>query len=178
MLGTVGERYIKLVKARDMQDAEYLQEMIDYEGGNTESGQLDNYVIDTDVDNYNYTYITREEINANLQKYIQSRIGAEGVDFDPEYKILKQYGIGSVYDTGSYDRYVPFKLYPEANFLVISWPLGLLQASCNPYKANRELKGVNLGEIAQEAQAAGEIQNSMRTPRSADQKNGPSAPTG
>ena len=35
-----------------------------------------------------------------------------------------------------------------------------------------------LGEIAQEAQAAGEIQNSMRTPRSADQKNGPSAPTG
>ena len=66
MLGTIGQAYFKLVKARDMQDKEYLQEMIDYEGGNTESGQLDNYVIDTDLDNYNYTYITREELNAQL----------------------------------------------------------------------------------------------------------------
>ena len=66
MLGTIGQAYIKLVQARDMQDKEYLQEMIDYEGGNTESGQLDNYVIDTDLDNYNYTYITREELNAQL----------------------------------------------------------------------------------------------------------------
>jgi hypothetical protein len=51
---------------------------------------------------------------------------------------------------GSYDRYVPFKNFPEANFLIIAWPLGLLQASCNPFKAERSLKGVNLGEIAQE----------------------------
>jgi hypothetical protein len=34
--------------------------------------------------------------------------------------------------------------------LVIAWPLGLLQASCNPFKKDRELKGVNLGDIAQE----------------------------
>ena len=66
MLGTIGESYIKLVKARDMKDKEYLQEMIDYEGGNIESGQLDNYVIDTDVDNYEYTYKTLDEINADL----------------------------------------------------------------------------------------------------------------
>jgi hypothetical protein len=30
------------------------------------------------------------------------------------------------------------------------WPMGLVQASCNPFKKDRELKGVNLGEIAQE----------------------------
>ena len=28
--------------------------------------------------------------------------------------------------------------------------MGLVQASCNPFKKERELKGVNLGEIAQE----------------------------
>ena len=63
MLGNIGEAYIKLVKARDMQDKEYLQEMIDYEGGNIESAQLDNYVIDgTDE----YITITRDELNSKL----------------------------------------------------------------------------------------------------------------
>ena len=38
----------------------------------------------------------------------------------------------------------------DADFLVIAWPMGLVQASCNPFKGERELKGVNLGEIAQE----------------------------
>jgi hypothetical protein len=51
---------------------------------------------------------------------------------------------------GSYDRYVPFKNNPDANFLVIAWPMGLVQASCNPFKKERSLKGINLGEIAQE----------------------------
>ena len=66
MLGTIGQAYIKLVQARDMQDKEYLQEMIDYEGGNIESGQLDNYVIDVDVDDWVYTYKTLDEINEDL----------------------------------------------------------------------------------------------------------------
>jgi hypothetical protein len=70
----------------------------------------------------------------------------------PEIKdnIIVQYGGGSMMKPGSYDRYTPFKNNPEADFLVIAWPLGLLQASCNPFKKERELKGVNLGEIAQE----------------------------
>jgi hypothetical protein len=55
-----------------------------------------------------------------------------------------------MFKPGSYDRYTPFKNYPDADFLVIAWPLGLVQASCNPFKKERELKGVNLGEIAQE----------------------------
>ena len=68
---------------------------------------------------------------------------------DVEDNIIVQYGGGQM-KVGSYDRYTPFKNNPEADFLVIAWPLGLLQASCNPFKKERELKGVNLGEIAQE----------------------------
>jgi hypothetical protein len=43
------------------------------------------------------------------------------------------------------------------------WPLGLVQASCNPFKKDRELKGVNLGEIAQEVLAKWEGQLKDRT---------------
>jgi hypothetical protein len=64
--------------------------------------------------------------------------------------IIVQYGGGSMMKPGSYDRYTPFRNNPEADFLVIAWPMGLLQASCNPFKKDRELKGVNLGDIAQE----------------------------
>ena len=64
--------------------------------------------------------------------------------------IIVQYGGGSMIKPGSYDRYTPFRNNPEADFLVIAWPLGLLQASCNPFKKERQLKGVNLGDIAQE----------------------------
>lgn len=67
-----------------------------------------------------------------------------------EGNIIVQYGGGNMMNPGSYDRYTPFRNNPEADFLVIAWPLGLLQASCNPFKKERELKGVNLGEIAQE----------------------------
>jgi hypothetical protein len=83
----------------------------------------------------------------NLEDYIQKQSENSNVEYDEEYGIISQYGGGSMFKPGSYDRYVPFKLYPEANFLVITWPLGLLQASCNPFKANRELKGVDLGKM-------------------------------
>lgn len=69
---------------------------------------------------------------------------------DIQDNIIVQYGGGNMMNPGSYDRYTPFRNNPEADFLVIAWPLGLLQASCNPFKKERQLKGVNLGEIAQE----------------------------
>jgi hypothetical protein len=64
--------------------------------------------------------------------------------------IIVQYGGGYMVKPGSYDRYTPFKNNPEADFLVIAWPLGLVQASCNPFKKERQLKGVNLGEVKDE----------------------------
>ena len=74
----------------------------------------------------------------------------ENTKYDEKYGIITQYGGGSMFKAGSYDRYTPFKNNPNANFLIIVWPLGLMQSSCNPFQASRSLKGVNLGEIAQE----------------------------
>ena len=64
--------------------------------------------------------------------------------------IIVQYGGGYMVKPGSYDRYTPFENNPDADFLVIAWPLGLVQASCNPFKKERQLKGVNLGEVKDE----------------------------
>jgi hypothetical protein len=45
----------------------------------------------------------------------------------------------------------------------MAWPMGLVQASCNPFKKDRELKGVNLGEIAQEVLSKWEDQLKQKT---------------
>jgi hypothetical protein len=93
-------------------------------------------------------YTPVEKLEKNKLDYVQQ------MKSHPDVKVMDnvivQYGGGSMMQPGSYDRYTPFKNNPEADFLVIAWPLGLVQASCNPYKQDRELKGVNLGEIAQE----------------------------
>jgi hypothetical protein len=68
-----------------------------------------------------------------------------------------------MYKPGSYDRYTPFRNNPEADFLIMAWPMGLVQASCNPFKKDRELKGVNLGEIAQEVLSKWEPQLKEKT---------------
>jgi hypothetical protein len=68
-----------------------------------------------------------------------------------------------MFKPGSYDRYTPFRNNPEADFLIMAWPMGLVQASCNPFKKERELKGVNLGEIAQEVLIKWEDQLRQRT---------------
>jgi len=95
-------------------------------------------------------YATPDLMTANLEKYIKSQKGSDKVKYLEDHGIIAQYGGGALFKPGSYDRYVPFKNYPDANFLVIVWPLGLMQSSCNPFKKDRSLKGVNLGEIAQE----------------------------
>ena len=93
-------------------------------------------------------YATPEEMLQNQTDYIERQKTSEKVKY--EDGIISQYGGGYLMKPGSYDRYVPFKNHPDANFFVIAWPMGLVQASCNPFKEERSLKGVNLGEIAQE----------------------------
>jgi putative chitinase len=93
-------------------------------------------------------YASPEEMASNQEKYIKSQ--KESPKVQNIDGIIVQYGGGSMFKPGSYDRYTPFKNNPEADFLVIAWPMGLVQASCNPFKKERELKGVNLGEISQE----------------------------
>lgn len=93
-------------------------------------------------------YTKIPELEKNKEEYIKQMKTSPNVKV--EGNIIVQYGGGNMMKPGSYDRYTPFKNNPEADFIVIAWPLGLVQASCNPYKKERELKGVNLGEIAQE----------------------------
>ena len=106
------------------------------------------------------TWMTRtnaakpEELQKNAEDYKTKMKGFPRVNDN----IIFQYGGGSMFKPGSYDRYTPFRNNPEADFLIMAWPLGLLQVSCNPFKKDRELKGVNLGEIAQEVLAKWEGQ--------------------
>ncbi len=56
---------------------------------------------------------------------------------------IVQYGAGNM--RYAYDRYTPFKTWPNAQFIVIAWPMGLVQVSKNPF-----IKGevpVHLGEL-------------------------------
>ena len=75
-----------------------------------------------------------------------------GVNYDEDYKIITQYGGGNLFKPGSYDRYVPYKNFPDSEFLCIVWPMGLLQVSCNPFN-EKKLKDINLGAIAKEVLA-------------------------
>jgi hypothetical protein len=103
---------------------------------------------------------TPEELQANKEKYISTMETYPGMKY--EDGIIIQYGGGSMIKPGSYDRYTPFKNNPEADFLVMAWPMGLVQVSCNPFKHHRELKGVHLGELAQEVLATWESQLKSR----------------
>jgi hypothetical protein len=75
-----------------------------------------------------------------------------GVNYDEDYRIITQYGGGSLFKPGSYDRYVPFKNFPGSEFFCIVWPMGLIQVSCNPFK-KKSLEDINLGMIAKEVLA-------------------------
>lgn len=115
---------------------------------------------DRSLKNYNKKskLSTPEELTNNLMNYIETRkrkiidresgeeVKHPDIDFDENYKILKQYGIGRVFDPGSYDRYVVFKNFPDAEFVCTIFPMGLIQVSCNPFKEKR-LKSINLGDI-------------------------------
>jgi len=94
-------------------------------------------------------YVSPEVMSQHAKNYAETMKTSENVKYDPITGVITQYGGGSLFKPGAYDRYVPFKNFPDANFIIIAWPLGLLQSSCNPFKTERSLKGVNLGEIAQ-----------------------------
>lgn len=92
-------------------------------------------------------YANLDQLIKNQESYIQSRAN-KGVTY--EDGIISQYGLGPTMKSGGYDRYTPFINYPDADFLVTGLPMGMVQASCNPYKKERALKGVDLGEIKNE----------------------------
>lgn len=115
----------------------YIERMKNYKFIETDSGDT----IEYDPNNKQHQYKSQQ--GAKI---------AKGVHFDEKYKIISQYGGGSMIKPGSYDRYVPFKNNPAADFICIVWPMGLVQVSCNPFK-EKKLKDINLGEIAKEVLA-------------------------
>ncbi|MCK5788640.1 MAG: hypothetical protein KAH32_06565, partial [Chlamydiia bacterium] len=57
---------------------------------------------------------------------------------------IVQYGGGGMFN--GYDRYTPFKNSPDADFIIITWPMGLVQCSKNPFKTAKN--SYHLGDIA------------------------------
>jgi hypothetical protein len=96
----------------------------------------------------NHTSETPQSLQKNAEDYAQSMKTYPNLVVDDT--IIYQYGGGNMFKAGSFDRYTPFRNNPEADFLVMVWPMGLVQVSCNPFKGDRKLKGVNLRDIAQE----------------------------
>ena len=98
------------------------------------------------------------QLNSNLYSYIESRkpyqynngvaIKNKEIDYDPISKIVKQYDIGEIYKTGSYDRYVVFRNFPESNWVCTIYKMGLIQIACNPFKD--KLANINLGALTKE----------------------------
>ena len=105
-------------------------------------------------------YANVSQLEKNKETYVQTMKTHPNVQVVGN--IIKQYGGGSMVKPGSYDRYTPFRNNPEADFIVIAWPMGLVQASCNPFKESRALKGVNLGEIKDEVLSKWESQLKSR----------------
>jgi hypothetical protein len=89
-----------------------------------------------------------QELLENQIHYIENRKTDKDIDVDD--KIIFQYGIGYSKPTGSYDRYTPFINNPDGDFLITAFPMGMVQVSCNPFKTDRALKGINLGKIKDE----------------------------
>lgn len=89
-------------------------------------------------------YATPAEIKMNQQDYVLAQKKSKNVDIVGN--IIVQYGGGVMIKPGSYDRYTPFKNNPDADFLCIAWPVGLVQLTKNPFK--KSTNPYHLGNIA------------------------------
>lgn len=97
-----------------------------------------------------------QDLERNKEDYVRLQKISPNVNVDS--KVISQYDGGNMMRPGSYDRFTPFRNNPDADFLVIAWKMGIVQASCNPFKKERALKGINLGEVKDEVLAKWESQ--------------------
>ena len=92
-------------------------------------------------------YKAPEDVEAGIQDYVeqQSKKRVEG-DLSTVLKLksgqhimigntLVQYGGGSMRQ--GYDRYTPFQNNPDAHYMTIVWPMGLIQLSKNPFRSGK-----------------------------------------
>ena len=60
--------------------------------------------------------------------------------------VVVQYGGGKMGKGVQFDRYTVFKNHPEAKYLVMMWPMGMLQISANPFREKNTK--VNFEQVA------------------------------
>lgn len=89
-------------------------------------------------------YKTPAEVGQGVQDYVSAQKGKmqpanvnpaklKGGESTMWGSTIVQYGGGGMFN--GYDRYTPFKNNPDADYLIIAWPMGLVQASKNPFKS-------------------------------------------
>lgn len=100
---------------------------------------------DLDIPQAMYARSQRPEKKLQQFKRIDGIERLENGQYGMVGNVLVQYGLGEL-KGGGYDRYLPFKANPTAEYLVIGYPMGLVQASKNPFKPGQN--PYNLGEIA------------------------------
>lgn len=97
-----------------------------------------------------------EQLQRNSDAYRERMKSYKNLNYSDG--IIFQYGGGDMMKPGSFDRYTPFINNPDADFLIMMWPMGLLQVSCNPFKKNEALKHINLGKLSKEVLSKWETQ--------------------
>jgi hypothetical protein len=97
------------------------------------------------MDNYVEVQKSKMLDTDNLNDIKKLKTG-ESIQFGP---VVVQYGSSALMSPKVlYDRYTVFKNHPDAKFLVIMWPLGLVQATRNPFK--KDVPNIHLGELARD----------------------------
>ena len=87
-----------------------------------------------DLENMSQKYISSQSPSAKL-KQVKTPGDVKKLG-NGEYGIVGntmiQYG-GGYMMKGGYDRYTPFKNNPQVHYLILGWPMGLVQVSKNPF---------------------------------------------
>jgi len=89
-----------------------------------------------EADQEHYVNVQKDKSRVGTVKDIKSLKNGDAVLIDDN--ILVQYGGGYMGKGNLYDRYTPFKNNPSAEIYSIAWPLGLVQASFNPFEKPKE----------------------------------------
>ena len=90
-----------------------------------------------------------EEMQDNGDAYVKRMKTYHRCDMDYVDNILTQEDGGDMFSCGSFDRYTPFNNFPDTNYFIMHWSVGIVQISYNPFREKRH-KNVNLGEITKQ----------------------------
>ena len=90
-------------------------------------------------------YVTPEDIKKHQTAYVTAQKTSKNVEMHGN--TIVQYGGGNMMKPGSYDRYAVFHNNPDAHYLVLAWPMGLLQVAKNPFNPGENPH--HLGDLAQ-----------------------------